>query len=114
MTETAFDAVVARFDPAHQERVRQLIGTDEELAGYWGRVEVQPNLASVPEELTRKCCTYKTCGNTNLELEVGGPLFRGKRRYTYRRASNGDVFFTGSREEAIEFVNDPWYFPLPA
>ncbi|MBF4549312.1 hypothetical protein [Pseudoclavibacter sp. VKM Ac-2888] len=127
MPESAIDAVVARFDPAHQNRVRQLIGTDEELADYWGVIIPQPHLEMLPKKLTRKCCTYKTCGNTELVLsesfaslpveaarrgQVAGPLSLQYMRFAYRRVSNDDVFFSGSFTQALEFVNDPWSFPI--
>ncbi|MBF4459388.1 hypothetical protein [Pseudoclavibacter sp. VKM Ac-2867] len=127
MTESAIDAVVARFDPAHQGRVRHLIGTDDELAGYWGVIIPQPHLETLPEKLTRKCCTYKTCGNTDLVLsksflsvpvnpdlrrQFTGYLSLQSMRFAYRRASNDDVFFSGNHTQALEFANDPWYFPI--
>lgn len=119
MTESAIDAVVARFDPAHQDRVRHLIGIDDELAGYWGVIIPQPHLETLPEKLTRKCCTYKTCGNTELYLEdetEGVPAilrpFLGNRTHTYRRFSNDDAYMSGTRAEVLAMINDPYYFPI--
>lgn len=127
MTESAIYTTVARFDPAHQDRVRELIGSNDDLTSYFGVIVPQPHLETLPEKLTRKCCTYKSCGNTELVLSKSflsvpvNPDVRGQftgylslqsMRFAYRRASNEDVFFSGNHTQALAFANDPYYFPI--
>lgn len=47
----------------------------------------------LPVNLLRKCCAYRSCGNTELYLHIHVDPDTGERSYTYRRLANDDDFF---------------------
>lgn len=91
---------------------------------YFGEMVVpQPRLTALPQKLVRKCCAYKSCGNTELYLvtefvyepapDAGPGLFRRTEVYGYCRASNDDMYFSYQPlEKMLELVNDPEQFPV--
>ncbi|WP_159599439.1 hypothetical protein [Agromyces humi] len=86
--------------------------------------------ADLPDTIERKCCLYKSCGNTTI-VKTAVPLIdldspTGSRHgYVYARESNGDYYFRvcdtvdeliervcDTVDELIERVNDPTYWPV--
>ena len=74
----------------------------EELAEYRARLVEQPALdpsttaAELPKQIVRKCCPYKSCGNTDLYLDSRLHRDEGGQAvdlYGYRRQSNDNWYF---------------------
>ncbi len=67
-----------------------------------------------PEKLMRKCCPWKSCGNTDLYRSFGYEFDSGHRVYGYKRGSNDDWYFGpyGSLEELVAAMNNAELWPV--
>lgn len=92
----------------------------------------QPTIADgaswqvLPDIIVRKCCLYKSCGNTRLVKRLHTMATSNERGYTvivgYDRESNGEPYahLPGANVDDPESVaklvralNDPLYWPVP-
>ena len=71
----------------------------------------------LPEQVERKCCVGKFCGNTELArravpvLDPNSPT-GASLSYEYVRTSNDDTYFAADTVDGlIARLNDPTYFP---
>lgn len=119
------DDVVARFPASQRDLIRELCTRDGgNLRDYYAKVVPQPIVVAategdLPRKIERKCCQYKSCGNTDLMLEahprfehVEADQYRRVPFFHYVRESNGDVFWAGSLNEIVERLNDPTWYPV--
>lgn len=126
----SLEDVLARFPEEQRDAVRSACiggrwGLNENLVAYFGRLELQQIITAssfedLPKTLVRKCCQYKSCGATDLALQVShryehveGDMYRRVgSSAVYARTSNDDVFWHASTiEEMLAKVNDPTWYP---
>lgn len=126
MAELDFYELLKRFSEPQQailrKRLDASIRDQESMLQYLERIQPQPEVSAaihseLPKRISRKCCMFKSCGNTSLyfslDSEVNEFELDTRVLFTYKRESNDDIFFQSySVEGLVEKLNDPLYYPL--
>ena len=79
-------------------------------------IPANADVDELPKQILRKCCPYKSCGNTDLYLAAEYDRHTGTRIYGFRRGSNDDWYFGPYTvlADLIEAMNRREQWPVDA
>lgn len=100
---------------AHQEELRSDPENDQRyLVRPQETFSPDSTFEELPEYIDRQCCSWKSCGTTDLFKRLESRVIDGKAVlvYEYARGSNEDTYFSSTTVEGlVEQLNDATRWP---